>query len=134
PASVQNVALRAVKRRRCSPDSRPMTPSQCALPGGSAQFAPPLDPFHLRHGDVHEHDVGMSPVVFRDGGQAIACLAGHLSTKGLDHASQVLARKDGIVDDQVAHWLPIFAAFDWRKLLHNILPITGYHTASPPTR
>src|SRR5215471_4236650 len=27
-----------------------------------------LDTFHLRHGDIHEHDVGMGTVIFGDGG------------------------------------------------------------------
>src|SRR6202795_3333009 len=78
-----------------------------------------FDAFHLRHGDIHEHDVRMRPVILGDGGQAIACLAGQMSTEGLDHAGQVLARKDRVVHDQIADRLPVLAAFYWRKLLHN---------------
>ena len=63
----------------------------------------------------------MGPVVFGDGGQAIARLAGQKSAKGLHHASQVLARKHGVVHDQIADWLPVFAAFYGCKLFHNDL-------------
>jgi hypothetical protein len=44
-----------------------------------------------------------------------------MSTEGLDHAGQVLARKNGVVHYQIADRLPVFAAFYWRKLLHNDL-------------
>ena len=68
-----------------------------------------LDPFHLRHGDVHEHDVRTTPVEFRDGRQAISGFAGHFAAEHLDHFDQILAREDGIVHHQVANRLIVFA-------------------------
>src|SRR5271169_5799057 len=78
-----------------------------------------LDPFHLRHGDIHEHDVRMRAVELADGGQAVAGLSRHLPAERFDHAGQVLACKHGVVHDQIADWLPVFAAFYWCELLHN---------------
>src|SRR5258708_35676058 len=80
-----------------------------------------LNAFHLRHGDIHEHDVRMSALELADGGQSVTSFGGDLSAKGFDHASQVLAREHGIVHDQVADRLTIFAAFDCCELLHNNL-------------
>src|SRR5215831_17586384 len=40
-----------------------------------------LDPFHLRHGDVHEHDVWFQAVVLADGSQAIPRFAHNLSAE-----------------------------------------------------
>ena len=77
-----------------------------------------LNPFHLRHGDVHEHDVGIGAVVFGDGSHSVPGLARHLPAKGLHHAGQVLARENGVIHNQVADWLPVLAASYWRKLLH----------------
>ena len=82
-----------------------------------------LNAFHLRHGDIHEHDVRMGAVELADRGQAISGFGRDLSAKGFDHAGQILAREYGIVHDQVADRLPVLAAFDCCKLLHNILPL-----------
>ena len=94
-----------------------MRASGCCLHDLLGRF----DAFHLRHGDVHEHDVGMGAVVFGDGGQAVSGFARDLAAESFDHAGQILAREDGVVHDQVADWLPVFAAFYWCKLLHNNL-------------
>ena len=31
-----------------------------------------LDAFHLRHGDVHEHDIRLGAIKLRDGGESVA--------------------------------------------------------------
>ena len=80
-----------------------------------------LDAFHLRHGDVHEHDVGIGAIVFGDGGHAVSRFARDLSAEGFDHARQILAGEDGIVHDQIADRLAVLAAFYWCELLHNNL-------------
>ena len=56
-----------------------------------------LDPLHLRHRDVHQHDVGVGAVIFGDRRQTVARLAGYLPTEGLDHAGQIPAREDGVI-------------------------------------
>ncbi len=68
-----------------------------------------LDPFHLRHGNVHEHDVRSNPVEFRDGRQAIPGFAGHFAAEHLDHFDEILAREDGVVYHKVANRLIIFS-------------------------
>src|SRR5438270_1118681 len=84
-----------------------------------------LNAFHLRHGDIHEHDVRISAVVFGDCGAAIAGFARYLPAERLDHAGQVLTREDGVVNYQVADGLPIFT-FYWCELLHNEPPHCSY--------
>src|SRR5580700_3745338 len=84
-------------------------------------FLSGFDTLHLRHGDVHEHDVGMGPVELADGGQPIPGLGRHLPAKTFDHAGQILAGEHGIVDDQVTDRLSVLASFYWCKLLHNNL-------------
>src|SRR5579862_5990765 len=83
-----------------------------------------LNAFHLRHGDVHEHDVRMRAVELADGGQAVPGLSRHLPAKSLDHAGQILAGKHGVVHYQVADRLAVFAAFYGCKLLHTSLPLS----------
>src|SRR5215469_8817916 len=77
-----------------------------------------LNAFHLRHGDVHEHDVGLQAVIFADGGETVSGFARHLPAKTLDDAAQVLASEYGVVDDQVLHRLTILAPLNCSKLLH----------------
>ncbi len=79
-----------------------------------------LDALHLRHGDVHEHDVRLAAVVFRDGGQAVAGFPGHFAAEHLDHFDEVLARKDGIVHHEVANRLIIFSEQSG-ELFHGLL-------------
>src|SRR5271169_6486032 len=94
-----------------------------------------LDSFHLRHGDIHEHDVRMRAVELADGGQAVAGFSRHLPAERFDHAGQVLTGKYGVVHDQIADWLPVLAAFYWCKLLHTVLPLsTAYHAQLARTR
>src|SRR6185295_8814357 len=70
-----------------------------------------LDPFHLRHGDVHEHDVGIGAVVFGDGGHSVAGFTRHLAAESFHDPRQVFAGEDGIVHHQVADRLAVLAAF-----------------------
>ena len=58
-----------------------------------------FDPLHLRHGNVHEHDVRMCAVELADSGQAVTGFSRHLSAERFDHAGQVLTCKYGIVHD-----------------------------------
>src|SRR5271169_2235523 len=94
-----------------------------------------LDSFHLRHGDVHEHNVRMRAVELADGSQAVPGLGRHLPAERFDHAGQILAGKYGVVHDQIADRLPVLAAFYWCKLLHTVLPLsTAYHAQLARTR
>src|SRR5205807_8621998 len=79
-----------------------------------------FDAFHLRHGDVHEHDVRLDAVVFGDGGQPVAGFAGQLAAEHLDHFDEVLAREDGIVHYQVADRLIVFSQQSG-ELFHGLL-------------
>src|SRR6266567_4291027 len=81
-----------------------------------------LDAFHLRHGDVHEHDVRMRAVELADGSQAVAGFSRHLPAEGFDHAGKILTGKHGVVHNQVADRLPVLTAFYGCKLLHTDLP------------
>src|SRR5712692_4244290 len=56
-----------------------------------------LNPFHLWHGDVHEHDVGTGTLVLGYGVHAVARFASQLSAECFDHTGQVLAGEDGII-------------------------------------
>ena len=68
-----------------------------------------FDAFHLRHGDVHEHDVGLDAVEFGNGGKAIAGFPSQLAAEHFDHLDEVLAREDGIVHHEVADGLMVFS-------------------------
>src|SRR5262249_6529943 len=59
-----------------------------------------LDAFHLRHGDVHEHDVRMRAVELADGSEAVPGFGCHLPAERFDHAGEILAGKYGVVDYQ----------------------------------
>src|ERR1700730_3122238 len=63
--------------------------------------------FHLRHGDIHQHDVRLRASIFGDGSAAITRLADYLSAKGFDHLGKAFSREDGIINDQVTDWLAI---------------------------
>src|SRR5579864_330718 len=78
-----------------------------------------LNAFHLRHGDVHEHDIRPETLVFADGGQTVSGLARDLAAKAFDNAAQVLAREDGVVHDQILDRLTVLASLDCCKLLHT---------------
>src|SRR5262249_28083692 len=52
------------------------------------------------------------------GRQSISGFAGHLPPKTFNDSAQVLARKNGVVHDQIADRLTVFASFYWCKLLH----------------
>jgi hypothetical protein len=56
-----------------------------------------LNAFHLRHGDVHEHDVRLSAIEFRDGGEAVASFSSDFAAEHLNHLDDVLASEDGVV-------------------------------------
>src|SRR5215471_16233742 len=81
-----------------------------------------LDAFHLRHGDVHEHDVRMRAVELADGSEAVPGFGCHLPAERFDHAGEILAGKYGVVDYQIADWLAVLAAFYGCELLHTDLP------------
>src|SRR5215471_15638586 len=81
-----------------------------------------LDAFHLRHGDVHEHDVGMRAVELADGSQAVTGFGRHLPAEGFNHAGEIFPGEHGVIYDEITHRLPILAAFHWCKLLHTDLP------------
>src|SRR5579872_6400830 len=94
-----------------------------------------FDSFHLRHGDVHEHDVRMRAVELADGSQTVAGFSCHLPAERFDHAGQVLTGKHGVIHDQITYRLPILAAFYWCKLLHTDLPfLLQYHGRLQVTR
>src|SRR5229473_5067381 len=84
-----------------------------------------LDAFHLRHGDIHQNDVGCQPFVLADCRNSVASLADYLSTECFDHSSQVLAGEHGVIHDQIAHRLSVFAPSYGRKLVHDTPPY--YH-------
>ena len=48
-----------------------------------------------------------------------------LPAKAFDHARQILAGEDRIIDHKIADGLPVFAAFYRRKLLHFRPPCTA---------
>ena len=79
-----------------------------------------LDAFHLWHGDVHEHDVRLRAVEFRDSCQAIAGFTGHFPAEHLDHLDDVFASEYRVVHYQVADRLVVFAN-QRRELLHGLL-------------
>ena len=67
-----------------------------------------LNSFHLWHGDVHQHDVRLAAVIFRDRRQPVACFPGHFPAELLDHLDQVFAGEDGVVHHQIADRLLVF--------------------------
>src|ERR1700728_1755906 len=87
-----------------------------------------LNSFHLRHGDIHEHDVGMGAVELADGSQAVPGFSCHLPAKAFNHAGKILAGKHGVVHDQVANRLSVLAAFYRCKLFHTDLLFLGQPT------
>ncbi len=68
-----------------------------------------LDTFHLRHGDVHEHDVRLGAIELRDGGEAVAGFSSDFAAEHLNHLDDVLASEDRVVHHQVANGLIVFA-------------------------
>src|ERR1051326_9587252 len=80
-----------------------------------------LNAFHLRHGDVHQHHVRRSAIVFGDCGAAIAGFAHDFAAKSFNHLCDILAREDGIVHHQIADWHAILANQNW-KCFHSYSP------------
>src|SRR4029077_3487137 len=80
-----------------------------------------LDAFHLRHGDVHEDDVGIGAGVFGDGSAAVPGFADDLAAERFDHLRETLTCKDRVVNDQVASRLVVFLPRKCFKLFHNYL-------------
>lgn len=80
-----------------------------------------LDALHLRHSDVHKHDVGLGARVFRDGRAAVARLAGDLAAKRVDHLRQILARENRVVNDEIPDRLVVFLSRQRRKWFHHFL-------------
>src|SRR3954452_8610699 len=96
-----------------------------------------LDTFHLRHRDVHQHDVRLGTVVLGDRRTAIARLTSDLAAKCFDHAGQVLASKNGVIHHKVADGRLVLTSDQSRKLLHMRYPhIPSRHlrAASSPVR
>src|SRR5690242_14955718 len=91
-----------------------------------------LNPFHYRHGDIHQDEIWLQAVIFRDSRGAISSLTGDLTTKRFDDAGQVLPGKHRIIYYQKADWLPILTLY-WYKLLHNRLPATLHTRLGPST-
>src|SRR5215469_9622379 len=79
-----------------------------------------LDALHLRHGDVHKHDIGLGAVVFRNGRQAVAGFTRYFAAELLNHLDQVLAGEDGVVHHQIADRLLVFSK-QRSELLHDLL-------------
>src|SRR5215471_7124418 len=82
-----------------------------------------FDAFHLWHGDIHEHDVGIGAVELADGSKAVTGFGCHLPAERFDHAGEIFTGEHGVVYDEVADRLPVLAAFYWCKLLHTDLPL-----------
>src|SRR5580700_228867 len=80
-----------------------------------------FDALHLRHGYVHQNEVGRGSRVFGDGGAPVTSLSDDLSAKGFDHLGEALSSEDRIVDDQVTHGLAILFPRQWLKLFHDYL-------------
>ena len=78
-----------------------------------------FDAFHLRHGDVHEDDVGFGALVLSNCGAAVAGFPGELSAKRLEQLHNVFSREYRVVNDQVANGFFIFTANQSGKLLHR---------------
>src|ERR1700683_2341952 len=122
--SSQNVVL--IAHRRDHNDAGLRVISDNALHG--------LDALHLRHGDVHQHDIWRGTGVFGDGGQAVARLASHRAAKSLDHFGQAFAREDGVVHDQIADRLLVLLACEGFGFLHDdLLRFPGSTSTPSPT-
>jgi hypothetical protein len=63
--------------------------------------------FHLRHGDIHQNDVGAGSVIFGNRGATVTGLACQHSTIGIDDARKILPGKDRVIHHEVADWLVI---------------------------
>ena len=81
-----------------------------------------FDAFHLRHGDVHQDDIGFGTVVFGHRRNAVSSFAGQLSAECLNHAGQIFPGEHRVVHYQIADRLPVFAAFYGCKLFHHKPP------------
>src|SRR5271157_516415 len=68
-----------------------------------------LDALHLRHGDVHEDNIGVGAVELGNGGQTVTGFTRYFAAEELDHLDEVLAGEDRVVHDQVAYGLLVFA-------------------------
>src|SRR5690348_11488157 len=75
--------------------------------------------FHLRHGDIHEHNIRLQAVIFADGRQYISSFARDLAAKTFHDTAQIFAREDGVVHDQILDRLPVFAPLYCCTLLHT---------------
>src|SRR6185437_15106341 len=75
--------------------------------------------FHLRHRDIHEHDIRLQAVIFADGRQSISRFARNLAAKAFHDTAQIFAREDGVVHNQILDRLPVFASLYCCKLLHT---------------
>jgi hypothetical protein len=62
-----------------------------------------VEPAHLRHRQVHQHDVGLEPDGEVDGFAAVARLGQHLEPVGFEETAEALAEQDVVVGDQQAH-------------------------------
>jgi hypothetical protein len=83
------------------------------LGGGGEHLAGRRDPVHLRHADVHQHDVGGKPPRRLDRGEAVGRLAHHLD--------RLVAREDRL--NPSAHQLVVVDDED---------PDRRAHPRSPP--
>src|SRR5258708_30483918 len=77
--------------------------------------------FHLRHGDVHEHDVRLGAVEFGDGGEAVTGFARDFAAEELHHFDDVLPGEDRIVHHQISDGLAVFPEQS-SELWHNHSP------------
>jgi len=68
-----------------------------------------FDALHLRHGDVHEHDVRRGALELGDGSEAVTGFTGNFAAEDFDHLDDVLAREDRIIHDEIADGLVVFA-------------------------
>src|SRR3954451_10529949 len=96
-----------------------------------------LDAFHLRHRDIHQHDVRLCAVVLGDRRAAITRFTSDLAAECFDHPSQVLASKNGVIHHKVADGRFVLTSDQSRKLLHIRYPhIPSRHlrAASSPVR
>ncbi len=93
-----------------------------------------FDAFHLRHGDVHEHDVRLGAVELGDGGETITGFAGNFSAEELYHLDDVLAREDRVVHHEIADGLIVFPEQS-SKLCHDpLLVCSGFVSTNPEPR
>src|SRR5882762_3283318 len=87
--------------------------------------------FHLRHGDVHEHDVRLGAIEFGDGGEAVTGFARDFAAEELHHFNDVLPGEDRIVHHQISDGLAVFPEQS-SELWHNHLLIySGFVLTNP---